>query len=135
MQTFLPFPTLYESAVALDNRRLGKQRVEVLQILKALTCEQYGWKNHPAVKMWKGHEPYLALYGLIVCNEWIERGFRDTCYDKIHVFTDFLRDKPKWLGDKRLHSSHRAALLAKDPDWYAQFNWTEKPEIKYFWPV
>jgi len=36
MQTFLPFPDFEESAYALDQKRLGKQRVETLQIMQAL---------------------------------------------------------------------------------------------------
>ena len=33
MQTFLPFPDFQQSAAVLDRVRLGKQRVEALQIL------------------------------------------------------------------------------------------------------
>ena len=36
MQTFLPNFLYKESARVLDNKRLGKQRVECLQILKVL---------------------------------------------------------------------------------------------------
>ena len=36
MQTFLPFPDFKMSAQVLDYKRLGKQRVEALQILKTL---------------------------------------------------------------------------------------------------
>ena len=36
MQTFLPYPDFAKSAMCLDNKRLGKQRIECLQILKAL---------------------------------------------------------------------------------------------------
>lgn len=36
MQTFLPYPNFAASARVLDNRRLGKQRVECVQILKAI---------------------------------------------------------------------------------------------------
>ena len=39
MQTFLPYPDFAKSAACLDNRRLGKQRVECLQILKTLSKE------------------------------------------------------------------------------------------------
>lgn len=38
MQTFLPYPSAERSARVLDNRRLGKQRVECLQIL-AVLCD------------------------------------------------------------------------------------------------
>ena len=37
MQTFLPYPDFARSARCLDNRRLGKQRVESYQILRAGT--------------------------------------------------------------------------------------------------
>ncbi len=54
MQTFLPYPDFAESARVLDNKRLGKQRVEVLQILNVLTdSTRKGWRNHPAVAMWR----------------------------------------------------------------------------------
>jgi hypothetical protein len=40
---------------------------------------------------------------------------------------------PYWFGDTDFHSRHRAALLAKDPKWYGQFGWKEKPAIDYRW--
>ena len=52
MQTFLPYKSFVKSAQCLDNKRLGKQRVEAMQILKSIYIEDYGWKNHPATKMW-----------------------------------------------------------------------------------
>ncbi len=60
MQTFLPYPDFKRSAKVLDYRRLGKQRVEALQILKALQVENYGWRNHPIVKMWKERRTHFA---------------------------------------------------------------------------
>ena len=83
MQTFLPYPSFAQSAKCLDSRRLGKQRVETLQLLKALTEPAYGWQNHPATRMWRGYVPALASYGVTICNEWLSRGYRDTCRDKI----------------------------------------------------
>jgi len=79
VQTFLPYANFAASAAVLDVRRLGKQRVEALQILRALTREVYGWKRHPAVLMWAGYEEGLAAYGLTMCAEWIDRGHADTC--------------------------------------------------------
>jgi Pyrimidine dimer DNA glycosylase len=69
VQTFLPYPDFAASAVALDCRRLGKQRVEALQILRALTRERYGWKHHPAVRMGAGYEDALARYAMEICAE------------------------------------------------------------------
>ena len=36
MQTFLPYENFDDSMQSLDNLRLGKQRVEALQIIKAI---------------------------------------------------------------------------------------------------
>lgn len=67
MQTFLPYADFAASAAVLDKPRLGKQRVEALQVLRALTYPTYGWKRHPAVRMWAGFERGVAAYGLAVC--------------------------------------------------------------------
>lgn len=82
MQTFLPYPDFAESARCLDNRRLGKQRVEAYQILRALERfddpQRPGWRNHPAVLMWRGYEDALRLYMNATITEWTGRGFRNT---------------------------------------------------------
>src|SRR4051812_49794255 len=57
MQTFLPVADFADSARLLDSPRLGKQRVETLQILRAIELPDYGWANHPAVLMWRGRAP------------------------------------------------------------------------------
>lgn len=66
MQTFLPYADFSGSAAALDPRRLGKQRVEAIQVLRGLTVPGYGWRHHPAVRMWAGYEEALVRYGLDV---------------------------------------------------------------------
>ena len=148
MQTFLPYADFPASASALDDRRLGKQRVETLQVLRALTRETYGWKHHPAVLMWAGYEPALAAYGVAICAEWVARGRADTC-------AATMRDDlavaglppprsqaalgqalmPPWLGDERLHRSHQASLVRKDPAFYSARFPDADPELPYHWPV
>jgi len=136
MQTFLPYPDFAQSAACLDRQRLGKQRVEAWQIYCALTRKNYGWQNHPAVRMWRGHEWSILAYGGAMCVEWSKRGytdnmlsrFRDACVEHDPA------NGPSWLGTPAFHSSHRAALLAKAPEHYAQFGWTEAPALAYVWP-
>lgn len=145
MQTFLPLPDFKESAACLDMRRLGKQRVETLQILQTLFSparkQQAAWSHHPAVLMWKGHEIALCEYGLAICDEWFSRGYRDTVHSQILVFHDFLLEQgrskafPAWIGNEKFHSSHRSNLLRKAPEWYSRFGWIEGPDQPYFWPV
>jgi len=137
MQTFLPFPDFAQSASVLDRQRLGKQRVETIQILKALTNPSYGWQNHPAIRMWRGHVPALTLYGLAICHEWTRRGYTDNCAPQIASFMpdgEILTPNPPWFGDPAFHASHRSNLLRKDPAHYGQFHWTDSPDLPYIWP-
>lgn len=149
MQTFLPWADFERSAAVLDDRRLGKQRVETLQVLRALTVPGYGWRNHPAVLMWKGYEEALVAYGRAVCVEWCRRGKADTCHDKIladarSVGIDRVRPQaelaaagalPPWLGDETLHRSHRSSLRTKDPGRYGPAFPDDPDGLPYVWPV
>lgn len=150
MQTFLAYPSFEESAKVLDRLRLGKERLEVWQILRTLTGESRAWLNHPAVLMWIGYEDALRSYGVFVCNEWTDRGYKDTMFQRFWNGLDPLGMDdivmPHWLGDERLHSSHRASLLAKNPEHYSQFGWTDDPapfveaiksgdKLPYHWPI
>lgn len=148
MQTFLPYADFAETARVLDARRLGKQRVEALQVLRALTVAGYGWQHHPVVRMWRGYEEALARYGMEICREWCARGHRDTCAASI------LRDYeaaghtgvprgqaelaragalPPWLGDPDVHRSHRSALLRKSPDHYGPLFPDVPDDLPYVW--
>lgn len=142
MQTFLPYRSFVYSARVLDRQRLGKQRVETLQIMKALVTGQ-GWIHHPVTKMWRGYENALMSYQYAICEEWVRRGYVDNvCLDKTHaLFMQLPRQRrmprvPHWLGKKKVHSSHRRNLLRKDPEWYGKYNWPEVPstEADYFYP-
>ncbi len=138
LNTFLPYKDYCKSAECLDMKRLGKQRVEVLQLLNALLSgENSRWINHPATKMWKGYENALIAYGIWICSEWVARGYKDTCGEKITKLYNPNKHckNPPWLGDQRLHSSHRSNLLRKDSTWYGKFGWDDSIDLKYFWPV
>lgn len=141
MQTFLPYPDFAESARVLDRQRLGKQRVEVLQLLHATSphSTSRGWRNHPCAKMWAHYRPALGHYGLVICTEWRRRGYQDTCAEKIALLlgADLARPiaVPTWFGDGALHESHRSNLLRKLPDHYRTFWPTEPDNLPYIWPV
>ena len=138
MQTFLPYPDFQESAKVLDYRRLGKQRVEGLQLLNSLLIptSSKGWKNHPAREMWRGHEYQLAKYNQYICLEWISRGYKDTCLDKTLAIMSNLpvSTLPIWFGNPGFHAAHRSNLLRKDFGFYSKFNWLETPNLPYLWP-
>ncbi|WP_206062852.1 MSMEG_6728 family protein [Nocardioides piscis] len=149
MQTFLPYADFERSARSLDPKRLGKQRVEAIQVVRAVTVPDYGWRHHPAALMWKGHEEALGRYGLVCCEVWTELGFADTCAATIATDlrtagVETIRTQaeltevgalPPWLGDEALHLSHRSALVRKDPDFYSSRFPDAPDDLPYVWPV
>lgn len=136
MNTFLPHPSFKLSAMVLDDRRLNRQRVEVVQLLGALTL---GGKlaSHPAAKMWIGHEGALVWYGEQVCQEWLRRGFTDNMLLKLQPFKFLYRDRtlPEWLRDEAFRRSHQSNLIRKDPAHYRP-RFPGVPEnLPYVWPA
>ncbi len=149
MQTFLPVADFEESARLLDSPRLGKQRVETLQVLRALELPDYGWSSHPVVRMWRGRTPALVAYGLAMVRVWRERGFADSTQTLIAEFAPegagAAQDElaragllPSWVGDEALHRSHRSNLLAKEPEFYrprfTPLFGPEPEDLPYVWP-
>ena len=162
MQTFVPIATdnYREIAKTLDNKRLNKQALEGWQILMNLLeldpqgefRQPRGWRNHPAVKMWAGHETELYTYIIAMTDEWIARGYNTTIAQKATSTLEvayenalvYAESKPDWMVDQakyeEIASSHRRALLVKDYVWYSQFNWPEDTgqeptEYEYVWPI
>jgi len=125
MQTFLPYPDFKKSLQALDYRRLGKQRVESYQIIRAIKYGG-GWQHHPTVKMWRGHINALKLYYNLSLDEWIGRGYRNN----MRKMT--IRGKiayPQWFGRKNFHAAHRSNLLRKDLVYYGKFGWKKSSDL------
>lgn len=156
MQTFLPYPDYKESAKCLDDRRLGKQRIESIDILyinlrndgkdlrdvfkKSDAQSEYLWKrykNHPAVRMWRHHNWELVKYTICIIEEWISRGYTDNQLNILIEVTKHLnpdnKSKPLFFGEKEFHDSHKSNLLRKKPEYYKQFNWKVKDNLPYVW--
>lgn len=140
MQTFLPYPSFVDTAEALDRQRLGKQRVETLQIMSALLTGS-GWVNHPATKMWAGYERGLYLYQQAVCFEWVRRGYYDSCLSKTAELYFEYRPAwvgptdPPWMGDVGFHISHQSNLIRKDPEFYGPQFPGVPDDLPYIWPI
>lgn len=148
MQTFLPYRSFLKTARVLDNRRLGNQRNEAKVILKTLLGMSSGWRNHPAVKMWRGHEGALCLYLKAIIEEWQRRGFKNS-KQRVEILPDCKVNLvmegetpvvigsltlPDWLGNPKSHASHRSNLIRKLPTHYKQFGWKEPDDLPYVWP-
>lgn len=132
MQTFLPYPDFIWVARILDNKRLGSQRKEAQQILRTLAIGGR-WENHPAVRMWRGYEEMLGYYMNIMMLEWEKRGNNN---DKLLYYIPRATKliMPPWMGDHRLHESHRANLARKKPEYYGKLWPKADKEAPYWWP-
>lgn len=141
MQTFLMWRNYTFSMLHLDPRRLFKQRLEAEGILREITGRSDRWKNHPAVRMWRGYAPALTGYIWCISQAAEERGLgyvtlnedkmaqiaieAGVAPDVPHVLAAFMEDAlpdfstpppvalPPWWADDRLYISHRSALLRK----------------------
>ena len=128
MQVFVPYQSPIDVARCLDKRRLHKQVVECDQILKAITGQSAGWRNHPIVKMYFKHTAWLWYY-------------RETldAYNKgcMRLAKQYSRQcdtyfRPEFLT-QRFCNQHRRRLYTKSPSDYPQFSrYGESEENWYF---
>ena len=153
MQTFLSEYSFTESAQVLDTKRLVKQLLEGRQIFSVLSGNTNAWKNHPAVKMWRGYE--LALYNYLYCiaKEMEVRGYKyeNNWNEIVRLQGHFGRENgynmPPWFNDRTtLHSvvtTHRRSLYNKAPELYPQYEYEASigadfvccDRCNYYWPV
>lgn len=104
LNTFLPYPEFDRSVECLDNRRLGKQRVEAWQILRIVQASPVpvkgtAWANSPAVRMWRGFPNALGVYYNACLAEWARRGFRNVILQPLEPeLQQPVLVMPPWLG-------------------------------------
>jgi hypothetical protein len=92
--------------------------------------------------MWRGFAPALVAYGVACVAEWQRRGHADSTRPMIEEFApgadrrtlERIGQLPPWLGDDRLHGSHRAALVRKDPAFYRPLFGDVDEPADYWWP-
>lgn len=153
MQTFLPSRNFVTVARMLDSKRLNKQILEGYQILNVLSgmSPTGGWRNHPAVKMWRGHEGMLHTYIQAMITEAKLRGIKtDKNEENIRNLFNKVGDSwgetmPDWYFDQnkimRIVTTHKANLFDKDPMYYAHFGYAKHSffnqpccsTCKYYW--
>jgi len=163
MQTFITNSDSSLGVEALDNKRLNKQLLEARQILNILVSLRNdptatpAWRNHPAVKMWRGHEWQLFRYCTRVAIALQARGIQFTKnYDAITALIDQVDPAdtdslPEWMADPvqldKVITTHRSSLYHKDPVHYAQFKYEADfldsnrdwmlccDRCNYYWPT
>jgi hypothetical protein len=141
MLTYLPDQDFSYTARILDDRRLRKQTQETLQIVTAIVEPDTSvWQGHPVVSMWRDHLPALVAYQRAVCFEWAQvrehqdNGTLEKTMDRAETVGSS-PDMPPWLGNPRLHASHRSNLLRENPQYYGNFGWQETDTLPYVWPT
>lgn len=119
MQTFLPYPDFQKSAEVLDKKRCWKQVVEAKQIINVLEGKMEAWKNHPAVKMWKGHEELLKCYYNVFLKFCIIKHNINAKLTSLEFDVDSEKFYvPWWMCNDNFHRAMRARLIEKDRDFY-----------------
>lgn len=136
MNTFLPFPSLRESASCLDNKRLKNQLNECQAIKKALFGGE-AWAMHPATLMWKEHSDALSLYMVAVAEEMKRRGFSIPKWTPVLSYASEASYRmPPWFGCPIVHKTHRQNLLRKDFQYYKPYFLEENSGSDvYAWPI
>ena len=142
MMTFIVVGDFILNAQLLDGMRLGKQRVEAMQILNILIAKlksqlpvgtKQAWVNHPIVKAWEGYIPALQYYTNCIILEFIKRG-GDNNMELYNIAEPIVY--PWWTQWERLQHSHRAMLLRKNPFFYSsKFRAHDEYHLHgYIWP-
>jgi len=157
MQTFLPYPDFKKCAQVLDKRRCFAQVREAKQIIDTLEGRKKGYRNHPAVLMWKGYEKELKHYYNIFLHHCLKvhkintQYWYEDCYYSYGVKSEYHgnyfvdneipsweRNKPFWLGQEPFHRAMRSRLIEKDPEFYGPKFLDKDKDYnggKYWWPV
>lgn len=126
MQVFI-VGTPYETAEALDYKRLNKQMIENQQIMDAILGDGKGWFNHPVVKSYKNHFQWLYRYHL--CLFWYKRG------DKImarKMSEQAMAFKPNFHTEEYFMQMKRR-LYTKDNKHYHQWATLGESDCNWYW--
>ena len=125
MQVFI-VGSPWETAMALDPKRLRKQIIECEQILYALNGAK-AWSNHPCVLQYRGYEEWLSGYLRVL--ECHRRG-----NTRLAAFLDVETEKvrPNW-HTQEYYDQMKRRLYTKDPEHYKQWAYLgESNENWYF---
>lgn len=133
MQVFCPCLDPFDTVKVLDNRRLNKQILEILQILSVNLNINIDWKipkyvkNHPNTKLWKNDPLYLIKYLEDLFIEYTKRtNKKHKCEEKLNYFPQgfYLYKNCLILPDFLTSSfcyNHKKLLLEKNYNYYINY--------------
>lgn len=125
MQVFI-VGSPFETAKALDKRRLNKQIIECGQILDAISGETKAWINHPCIKMYSNHVKWLEWY--TCCLAYYKDGYKciakecsdfaDKLRPEFHTNDYFNQMKRRLFTKNNQHYNQWSKLGESDINWY-----------------
>lgn len=125
MQVFIT-GSPYETAQALDPKRLNKQILECRQIIKAIKGVSPSWANHPCTNMYREHLLWLRFYCVVL--DTYKHGYYDMSqvlseeadkYRPLFHTEDFFNQMKRRLYTKdNEHYRPWASLGESDVNWY-----------------
>lgn len=137
MQTWMPYEDPFQTAAVLDDRRLNKQRSDIVQLLKSLEKPE-SEDDKPLTRMWRGNELWLIdRYAPAICFEWASRENNDATLEKILAFrpqfAEGTPDPPEWVGGP-IHDAHKSYLLRLQPSVYKRHWFDLSDELPMIFP-
>lgn len=124
MQVFI-VGTPFETAVALDKRRLRKQIIECGQIIDAINGKK-AWRNHPCTIQYRGNVQWLEIYQRTL--ELYEQG---DCYAEL-CSQEAARYKPKF-HTKEYFDQMKRRLYTKDNVHYKRWANLGESSVNWYW--
>ena len=125
MQVFI-VGSPFETAKALDLRRLNKQIIECKQIYNAITGESKAWANHPCTLMYKNHPCWLAWYTSCLCY------YKDGMECAAKECSDFADNKKPPFHTKEYFDQMKRRLYTKNPNHYKQWSDLGESEVNWY---
>ena len=134
MQVFI-IGSPYETAMFLDKKRLNKQIVECIQMLKALEGLSKGWRNHPCTIQYDKHRYWLWVYMLCLASYREEQYFNSILFSEVcerykpefHTDEYFEQMKRRLYTKDKEHYSYWSELVESNENWY----WVDNQWKKY----
>lgn len=126
MQVFI-IGSPFETAEALDSKRLHKQIVEVRQIIQAILGKTDAWANHPCTRMYRGCLLWLRFY--CACLDAYKQGYYDFSKD---FSADADKHRPPFHTEDYFNQMKRR-LYTKNNTHYHQWSHLGESDINWYY--
>lgn len=119
----------FETAKALDKKRLSKQIIEAKQVLKAVNGESKAWEKHPVVKMYRDPGAVLYLKGYLLILE----NYRDGKMFMIRFLNKIIYAIRPDFHTEEYYDQMKRRLYTKDNAHYAQWASLGQSEVNWYY--